>query len=131
MSTGNGERKDLLESNVARRASIGVKQENKKKRVTKMVALVTLNFGICWLPTHLNIIMRSLLQDPAQYYAYLALFKLTAHTLSYLTPVINPCFYAFYNENFRKSLKEIWGQVTCQPASQTNRANKSKNIVVI
>ena len=78
-----------------------------------MVALVTLNFGICWLPTHLLIIVyRSTSEDMLYYYhPYFVSFKYFAHTLSYLTPVVNPCVYAFYNENFRTSLFDILRRV--------------------
>ena len=82
----------------------------KRQRVTKMVALVTLNFGVCWLPTHLISLLREFdsnfpYGENAQMYMYL--LKLSAHTLTYITPVINPCLYAFYNENFRLPLSEI------------------------
>lgn len=78
-----------------------------------MVALVTLNFGICWLPTHLLIIVyRSISIDTLYaYHPYFVSFKYFAHTLSYLTPVVNPCVYAFYNENFRTSLFDILRRV--------------------
>lgn len=123
----NGEKKDLIEAS-GRKGSLSenktttskktpaVKQENqrkdKKKRVTMMVILVTLNFGVCWMPTHLMVILRSLVSNPNG--PYLAVLKLVANTLSYLTPVINPCVYAFFNENFRNSFIEIWYQITCR-----------------
>ncbi|CAF1096430.1 unnamed protein product [Brachionus calyciflorus] len=105
------------------------KSENRKKKVTTMVAVVTLNFGICWLPTHLFIILKTTLGDSnPQLLPYLSLFKLFAHTLSYLTPVINPCLYAFYNENFRSCFYDLWFRMTCK----SNKANmNSKNNLAI
>jgi hypothetical protein len=109
--------------------------ESRKKKVTTMVAVVTLNFGICWFPTHLFIILRALIEshDP-NVFSYLHAFKLVAHTLSYLTPVINPILYAFYNENFLLPLQDIWAKVTCRStkaaaaAQATNHQRKSAKI---
>ncbi len=96
----------------------GSNSESRKKKVTTMVAVVTLNFGICWLPTHLFIILKRLIRvsPDSNAYVYLTIFKLIAHTLSYLTPVINPVLYAFYNENFLLPLIDIWSRITCRSA---------------
>lgn len=87
------------------------------------------------------VILRSLVSNP--YSPYLAVLKLVANTLSYLTPVINPCVYAFFNENFRKSFIEILYQVTCRqpkPAADTLSTSEhsvkqqkagNKNMVVV
>jgi hypothetical protein len=90
--------------------------EKKMKKVTIMIILVTLNFAIGWMPTHLFIIIRRIRTiDPnTNEYVYLQVFKIVAHTLSYLTPVINVCLYAFFNENFQKPLKEIYLKLVCK-----------------
>ena len=89
--------------------------EKKMKKVTIMIVLVTLNFAIGWFPTHLFIIIRRVRTiDPStNEYVFLQVFKLVAHTLSYLTPVVNVCLYAFFNENFQKPLKEICLKLAC------------------
>ncbi|RNA11054.1 kiSS-1 receptor [Brachionus plicatilis] len=109
------------------------KSENRKKKVTTMVAVVTLNFGICWLPTHLFIIFKPSLSEYPYLFPYLSLFKLVAHTLSYLTPVINPCLYAFYNENFRNSFYDLCFRVSCkkQSVNRTKVLNKSMSKSVL
>ena len=91
------------------------------KKVTIMIILVTLNFAIGWLPTHLFIIIRRIRTiDPnTNEYVYLQVFKIVAHTLSYLTPVVNVCLYAFFNENFQKPLKEIYLKAFCKYDKQT------------
>ena len=101
------------------RSSTSQKSENRKKKVTQMVAVVTLNFGICWFPTHLFILLKRFinLENPNAF-VYLTMFKLLAHTLSYLTPVINPILYAFYNENFRHPLTDIRTKFTCRTNSK-------------
>ena len=90
--------------------------EQKMKKVTIMIILVTLNFAIGWLPTHLFIIIRRIRTiDPnTNEYVYLQVFKIVAHTLSYLTPVVNVCLYAFFNENFQKPLEEIYLKMVCK-----------------
>ncbi len=84
------------------------KAKSKTKKVTKMVAIVTLNFGVCWFPTHIFVLLRhfqpTLLQNS---YNTMYLFKIIANTLTYLTPVINPCLYGFFNENFRLPLEQM------------------------
>lgn len=100
------------------------KSEHKKKKVTTMVAVVTLNFGLCWFPTHLFIIIRGFVSSND---SYMMIFKLSAHTLSYLTPVINPCLYAFYNENFRTCLFDLWYKITCRPQNTPNARSLRSN----
>ncbi len=84
----------------------------KTKKVTKLVAVVTLNFALCWLPAHLFILLITLIDSgkiTKTTYTALSIFKLFAHTLSYLTPVINPILYGYFNENFRNSLSILCG----------------------
>lgn len=104
------------------------KSENRKKKVTTMVAVVTLNFGICWLPTHLFIIFRPSLSEYTYLFPYLSLFKLIAHTLSYLTPVINPCLYAFYNENFRNSFYDLYYRIMCKKENVNKKKLMTKSL---
>jgi hypothetical protein len=75
----------------------------KTKKVTKLVTLVTLNFILCWLPAHLFLLFRMIL-DINTITSTMLLLKLLAHTLTYMTPVINPILYGFYNDNFRQPL---------------------------
>lgn len=104
------------------------KSENRKKKVTTMVAVVTLNFGICWLPTHLFIIFKPSLSEYPYLFPYLSLFKLIAHTLSYLTPVINPCLYAFYNENFRNSFYDLCYRLSCKKENANGKKMLGKSL---
>lgn len=53
----------------------------------------------------------------------MSIFKLIAHTLSYLTPILNPITYGFYNESFGKPLKQIMGI----PSTSDCRINKKKS----
>lgn len=84
------------------------KVKTKNKKVLLMVAVITLNFTLCWLPTQILLLLKQFdskfpYTNNAQHHVYL--FKIIAHTLSYLTPVINPILYAFFNRNFCDSFK--------------------------
>jgi hypothetical protein len=76
-----------------------------------MVAVITLDFGVCWSLTHVLVLLRQF--DPKFPYGVLGediiyFLKIIAHTLTYSTPVINPFLYGFYNENFRVPLADIY-----------------------
>ncbi|XP_071140199.1 galanin receptor type 2-like [Mytilus edulis] len=79
------------------------RQVRRKRRVTRMVAIVVFLFAICWLPIHILAICIKF--DPkfpktdSMHY-----FKLFAHTLSYANSCVNPFVYAFINEGFRKAI---------------------------
>ena len=91
-----------------------------------MVAIVTLNFGICWLPTHIIAIISYVYENNQRLEALHYLLKIIANTLSYLTPVINPCVYAFYNENFRIPLIDLCKKITCRQDKQFMNRNSIK-----
>ena len=81
-----------------------VKSAEKKRshrKVTKLVTMVIAVFIFCWLPHwafQLHLI---------NYKGALAAWKLTMYqcftVLSYANSMVNPCLYAFTNENFRES----------------------------
>jgi hypothetical protein len=81
----------------------GERQTRRKRRVTRMVAIVVLLFGICWFPIHVIAVWIQF--DPhfpktdGMHH-----FKLFAHTLSYANSCLNPFVYAFVNDGFRKAL---------------------------
>ena len=113
----------------AHRAKPKSNTDQKKKKVTIMIILVTLNFAIGWFPTHLFIIIRRLRNvDPnTNEYVYLQVFKIVAHTLSYMTPVVNVCLYAFFNENFQKPLYEIYLRMCCRYEVYKRRIYQNQN----
>jgi hypothetical protein len=106
----------------AKHLKVQPRRKSKTKKVMKMVAIVTLNFGICWFPTHLFALLRYLYptwfnERPASMYN----FKTFANTLTYLTPVLNPFLYGFFNENFRTPLIKLL-------RSDRNRTTGTPNI---
>ena len=79
------------------------RQLRRKKRVTRMVAIVVFLFGLCWFPIHLVALWIQF--DPhfpktdEMHY-----FKLFGHTLSYANSCVNPFVYAFLNEGFKQAI---------------------------
>ena len=118
--------------NFAANKSISQKFMSKRTRkVTKMVAIVTLNFAICWLPAHLFILLIAYIDKnkiTQTTYTALALFKSFAHTLSYVTPVLNPISYAFFNENFRQPLTQLFEKVNCKRRNLPQRVSIENTI---
>lgn len=80
-----------------------MRQMERIKRVTRMVAIVVMLFAVCWFPIHLITLWIQF--DPnfprteAMHY-----FKLFGHTLSYANSCVNPFVYAFVNDGFRKTI---------------------------
>lgn len=80
-------------------------QLRRKKRVTRMVAIVILLFAWCWLPIQFFTLWYKFDPNFPQILALLK-FKIFAHTLSYANSCVNPFVYAFMNEGVRKAFKK-------------------------
>ncbi len=134
----NAEQKDnqeeesrLVINNLKSAKILSREQRNirKTRKVTKLVTVVTLNFAICWLPAHLFIIIIVFLDKrdlSNNVYTMLLIFKVFAHTLSYLTPILNPIAYGFYNDSFRKPLRLLFKQRTS--TTEVNNSQLSQMI---
>lgn len=73
------------------------------RKVTKLVTMIIIVFIVCWLPYwvfQVHLITRTA-KGPLPAYM-VALFQ-TFTLLSYANSMVNPCLYAFTNENFRES----------------------------
>ncbi len=106
------------------------KSYRKTRKVTTLVTVVTLNFAVCWLPAHLFIILIVFLDKrdlPNNVITVLSIFKLFAHTLSYLTPILNPIAYGFYNDSFRKPLKLLFRKRTS--SAETNNQSRFSQLI--
>lgn len=76
-----------------------------EKNVSKAVAGFMFTFAILWMPTYIFIVLKQFYSASdlsSNVFLGLAFFKQLAHTLSYLTPIINPIINVYYfNEKFR------------------------------
>ncbi|XP_078704032.1 G-protein coupled receptor 54-like [Branchiostoma floridae x Branchiostoma belcheri] len=78
----------------------------KKKKVTRMVAVVVTLFAACWLPNHVINLVKQLNLVNLGYEMYCV--KITALCLSYANSAANPFVYGFMGQNFRKSFKKAF-----------------------
>lgn len=81
-------------------------ENQQEKNVSKAVAIFMLSFGILWCPTYIGIILKQFYSSSTDdlslsntnnnfnnnnnIFIGLTIFKQLSHTLSYLTPIINP-----------------------------------------
>lgn len=86
-------------------------QHRRKKRITRMIALIILLFAIFWFPIHVLNIYTKLYPDFPKT-EVLFIIKLLAHTLSYTNSCLNPLIYAFLNDIFQKSFLKTFPSVT-------------------
>ncbi|CAF4472902.1 unnamed protein product [Rotaria socialis] len=93
-----------------RRVSSPVKWSKRRRTVTKMVAVVTLVFSLCWLPITLYIVPTNFFDRRT---AFLYYFKAVAHSFAYLNSAINPLLYAFLNRSFRNNCENILSKPSC------------------
>ncbi|CAF1337666.1 unnamed protein product [Adineta ricciae] len=87
-----------------------VKWSKKRRAVTKMVAIVTLAFSLCWLPITLYIMSASIFKEKTRILYY---FKVIANSCAYLNSAINPILYAFLNRSFRNNCGSLFTRPSC------------------
>ncbi|XP_010191871.1 PREDICTED: galanin receptor type 2-like [Mesitornis unicolor] len=77
-----------------------------KRKVTKMIIIVTILFCLCWLPYHV-VILRYLYGDfPFNQATYV--FRLLSHCMAYANSCLNPIVYALVSKHFRKGFKKVF-----------------------
>ncbi|NWS60291.1 GALR2 protein, partial [Chunga burmeisteri] len=77
-----------------------------KRKVTKMIIIVTILFCLCWLPYHV-VILRYLYGDfPFNQATYA--FRLLSHCMAYANSCLNPIVYALVSKHFRKGFKKVF-----------------------
>ena len=80
----------------------GPSQVRRRRKVTRMVAIVVLLFATFWFPIHVFNIYRILIPNHPRT-TPLWIFKIFGHTLSYANSCVNPFVYAFLNDAFKKA----------------------------
>ncbi|XP_068102514.1 galanin receptor 2b-like [Hyperolius riggenbachi] len=77
-----------------------------KRKVTKMIVIVTILFCICWLPYHV-VVMCYLYGDfPFNQVTYT--FRLLSHCMAYANSCLNPIVYALVSKHFRKGFRKVF-----------------------
>ena len=87
-----------------------MKWSKKRRAVTRMVAIVTLVFSLCWLPITLYIVSANHFTNKT---AVLYYFKIIANSCAYLNSAINPVLYAFLNRSFRTNCGSLFSEPSC------------------
>ncbi|CAF3687720.1 unnamed protein product [Adineta steineri] len=101
-----------------------VKWSKKRRAVTKMVAIVTLVFSICWLPITLFIVSSYVFERKT---ALLYYFKVIGNSFAYLNSAVNPIIYAFLNRSFRNNCGSILTKPTCSLFCRKNYQKQEQN----
>lgn len=77
-----------------------------KRKVTKMIIIVTVLFCICWLPYHVVILCYLYGDFPFNQTTYA--FRLLSHCMAYANSCVNPIVYALVSKHFRKGFKKVF-----------------------
>ncbi|CAF0735003.1 unnamed protein product [Brachionus calyciflorus] len=105
----------------------------RKKRVTKIVIFLTLNFIVLWFPVHFLATWYRLDSEFPEHLFSFYYLKMIAHTMSYANSSVNPIIYAFSNESFRHSIIHLFRKLLRREGSDEfmpvpNRVVKSNEI---
>ncbi|XP_062303608.1 galanin receptor 2b [Osmerus eperlanus] len=77
-----------------------------KRKVTKMIIIVTVLFCICWLPYHVVILCYLYGDFPFNQTTYA--FRILSHCMAYANSCLNPIVYALVSKHFRKGFKKVF-----------------------
>ncbi|XP_051529788.1 galanin receptor 2a-like [Myxocyprinus asiaticus] len=78
-----------------------------KRKVTKMIIIVTVLFCLCWLPHHLVILCMWFGHFPLNHTTYV--LRILSHLVAYTNSCLNPIVYALVSKHFRKGFKKVFG----------------------
>ncbi|XP_053132721.1 galanin receptor 2b-like [Hemicordylus capensis] len=78
-----------------------------KRKVTKMIIIVTILFCLCWLPYHV-VVLRYLYGGDFPFNQTTYAFRLLSHCMAYANSCLNPIVYALVSKHFRKGFKKVF-----------------------
>lgn len=81
------------------------------RKVTLLVAAVTITFALCWLPIHLCYIFRAVTYEQhhsTQFRKSYLIVEIVAKILAFSNSCANPLLYAFFSSKFRKGFCQLW-----------------------
>ena len=73
--------------------------------VTRILMVVCLVFGLCWLPLHAHLLVVYFGRQPDE--RIYEIFRVMCHCLAYANSSMNPIIYNYVSKDFRKSFKEL------------------------
>ena len=78
---------------------------------TRIVIIVVVVFGMCWLPLHLHLLNTYYGKLP-EHYLY-QVFRMLCHCFAYANSCMNPFIYHYASKDFRQAFDDIWAK--CKP----------------
>uniref|UniRef100_A0A183BQM1 G_PROTEIN_RECEP_F1_2 domain-containing protein n=1 Tax=Globodera pallida TaxID=36090 RepID=A0A183BQM1_GLOPA len=112
----------LLVKEIWRQKLVQTKSSQKMKRhATRMVFVVILTFGACWLPQNLRFFLQGLNYPEANFWERdeqtLLLVQSIAQTLAYANSCVNPILYGLLSERFRMAFSRTLSRLCCWGAT--------------
>ena len=112
LSQGPGPTRDARNS--------GKNQEN-KKRVTRMIIAVIIVFTVCWMPWQIILVLRAFGKYYDHLYDSLVIFQIITQCLAYSNSCLNPLLYAFFSPNFRAAFVQALSRSSFRDVIQNSR----------
>ncbi|XP_072230079.1 galanin receptor 2a [Leuresthes tenuis] len=89
-----------------------------KRKVTKLIIIVTVLFCLCWLPHHLIILCMWFGRFPLNHTTYV--LRILSHLLAYTNSCFNPIVYALVSKHFRKGFRKVF---SCSTKREVNKVH--------
>jgi hypothetical protein len=102
----------------------GKNQEN-KKRVTRMIVAVIIVFAVCWTPLHIVLVLKAFGKYYDHLYEGLVILNILAQCLAYSNSCLNPLLYAFFSPNFRAAFVQALSRSSFRNGRDLNSRRKS------
>ncbi|KAL3877871.1 hypothetical protein ACJMK2_035515, partial [Sinanodonta woodiana] len=93
---------------------VQVERIKSKRKVVKMMIVVVVIFGICWLPQHLYFLLVHIVPS-IPYMAYTQQLYLVIFWLAMSNSMYNPMIYCWMNSKFREGFIRVFCWCSCRP----------------
>ena len=88
-----------------------VHAQERTTHATRIVIIVVVVFGVCWLPLHLHLLMVYFGHQP-EHYIY-QIYRILCHCLAYANSCMNPFIYHYASKDFRNAFNDLWSKCRC------------------
>ena len=116
LSQGPGPTRDARNS--------GKNQEN-KKRVTRMIVAVIIVFAVCWTPLQIVLVLKAFGLYHDHLYDGLVILDILVRCLAYSNSCLNPLLYAFFSPNFRAAFLQALSRSSFRDGRDLNSRRRS------
>ncbi|XP_071107655.1 substance-K receptor-like [Haliotis cracherodii] len=87
-------------------------QLKSKRKIVKMLVIIVVLFGLCWLPLHTFFLLESFIPELMREADKNALYY-ACHWLAMANSFVNPVIYGFMNDSFRADLRTLVHSCPC------------------